>query len=110
MDEPALTVQLAWVAGDRVQRRDLVLPGVASGITLGQLRRLPAFLQALPPMADACGLAIFGQRRRDDEPVFDHDRLEFLPPLRVDPKVARQRRADHRRRTQAHDRWAPDRR
>jgi hypothetical protein len=44
-----------------------------------------------------------------DTPLHDGDRIELLPPLTVDPKVARQRRAEHRRRERGERRWAPDR-
>jgi putative ubiquitin-RnfH superfamily antitoxin RatB of RatAB toxin-antitoxin module len=42
--------------------------------------------------------------------LHEHDRIELLPGLRVDPKIARQRRAEHRRREKGERRWAPDRR
>jgi len=54
--------------------------------------------------------AIFGQRARATDRLQDHDRIELLPGLQVDPKVARQRRAEHRRRQKGERRWSPDRR
>ena len=48
----------------------------------------------------ACGadpedmaLGVFGRPIQADTPLRDGDRLEVYPPLRVDPKTARQRRA-----------------
>jgi putative ubiquitin-RnfH superfamily antitoxin RatB of RatAB toxin-antitoxin module len=48
----------------------------------------------------ACGahpenmaLGVFGRPVQADTPLRDGDRLEVYPPLRVDPKTARQRRA-----------------
>lgn len=54
--------------------------------------------------------AIFGQRARLGDLLHEHDRIELLPGLQVDPKIARQRRAEHRRREKGERRWAPDRR
>ena len=39
------------------------------------------------------GLAIFGRRVRETDPLEGGDRLELLRPLQIDPKDARRRRA-----------------
>lgn len=39
------------------------------------------------------GYAVFGERVEACRPLNDGDRLELLPPLRIDPKEARRRRA-----------------
>ncbi|MFM1987991.1 MAG: hypothetical protein RJA99_948 [Pseudomonadota bacterium] len=58
---------------------------------------------------DALTVAVLGRRAAPADPLHDRDRIELLPPLTVDPKVARQRRAEHRRRETGERRWAPDR-
>ena len=54
-------------------------------------------------------VAVYGRRVGLGEPLFDHDRVELLAPVVVDPKVARQRRAEHRRQERGERRWARDR-
>ena len=58
---------------------------------------------------DGLAIAVLGRVVAPDELVREHDRIELLPPLTVDPKVARQRRAEHARRLKGERRWAPDR-
>jgi putative ubiquitin-RnfH superfamily antitoxin RatB of RatAB toxin-antitoxin module len=58
---------------------------------------------------DGLAVAVFGRRVPPGEPLHDGDRIELLPPLRVDPMVARRRRAEHRRRETGERRWARDR-
>lgn len=45
------------------------------------------------PQDGISGHAVFGERVGGDAVLRDGDRLELLPPLRVDPKEARRRRA-----------------
>jgi putative ubiquitin-RnfH superfamily antitoxin RatB of RatAB toxin-antitoxin module len=54
-------------------------------------------------------VAVHGRAVGPQDRLHAHDRIELLPPLTVDPKVARQRRADHRRRLAGERRWTPDR-
>lgn len=54
-------------------------------------------------------VSIYGRRVGPDEPLHPHDRVELLAPVLVDPMVARQRRAEHRRREAGERRWARDR-
>lgn len=63
----------------------------------------------LPWEADSLGVACFGRRVSLTDPLHDGDRIELLPRVIVDPKIARQRRADHRRRLAGERRWTPDR-
>jgi putative ubiquitin-RnfH superfamily antitoxin RatB of RatAB toxin-antitoxin module len=44
--------------------------------------------------------SVFGKKRELTDRVGAGDRIELLPGLRVDPKIARRRRAVHRLRTQ----------
>jgi putative ubiquitin-RnfH superfamily antitoxin RatB of RatAB toxin-antitoxin module len=41
-------------------------------------------------------VGIFGKHLPLHHPLEDHDRVEIYAPLRVDPKIARRRRAAHR--------------
>lgn len=54
--------------------------------------------------------SVYGCARHLDEFVSAGDRLELLPPLKVDPKTARARRVEHRRRQASRSMWLPDRR
>jgi putative ubiquitin-RnfH superfamily antitoxin RatB of RatAB toxin-antitoxin module len=46
----------------------------------------------LPASPDACTLAVWGRKAAVDQPLREGDRLEWLRPLRVDPKLARRER------------------
>lgn len=47
------------------------------------------------------GVAVWGHPVAPDAPLREGDRVELLRPLAVDPKLARQRRVEHRRREDA---------
>jgi putative ubiquitin-RnfH superfamily antitoxin RatB of RatAB toxin-antitoxin module len=64
---------------------------------------------ALPWEGDLLGVACYGRRVALTDCLRDGDRIELLPRVIVDPKIARQRRADHRRRLAGERRWTPDR-
>jgi hypothetical protein len=110
-----LSVELVWIGVDPPLRIALELPpgttvaGAidASGIVarIAASGRVPA---GRGPLGDL-GIAVHGRLAAPQDPLHDHDRIELLPPLTVDPKVARQRRAEHRRRMTGERRWAPDR-
>jgi putative ubiquitin-RnfH superfamily antitoxin RatB of RatAB toxin-antitoxin module len=116
MDETTeLPIELVWIGADPPLRVFLRMPAdsrvaqaiAASGI-MAQIREsAPAPPQRDP--LDGVSIAVFGRPARPDDPLHAYDRIELLPPLKVDPKVARQRRADHRRRLAGERRWAPDR-
>jgi len=97
--EPS-TVRQALVASGWFDRMDDSTDGDAASIWRAlQSRRIDA------PWA----VAIYGRRVGLDEPLHAHDRVELLAPVLVDPMVARQRRAEHRRREAGERRWARDR-
>jgi putative ubiquitin-RnfH superfamily antitoxin RatB of RatAB toxin-antitoxin module len=61
------------------------------------LERLLALLQAhapgdVPSQPDTLTLAIWGRKVQPSRALRDGDRLEWLRPLRVDPKLARRER------------------
>jgi len=91
-----MRVEFAWIGkGGEVELRSLELP---EGATLGEALAAivePALRQALS--AGRLSAAVFGQVRSPGDPLYDGDRIELLEGLRVDPKVARQRRVAVRR-------------
>jgi putative ubiquitin-RnfH superfamily antitoxin RatB of RatAB toxin-antitoxin module len=110
-----LSVEVVWIGVDPPLRIGLTLPGgstVAAALAQGDVAARIRASGPLPPgqgPLDGLSVAVFGRPVGPDDPLHDHDRVELLPPLRVDPKVARQRRAEHRRRESGERRWAPDR-
>jgi len=51
--------------------------------------------------------AVFGRARGTGHRLAAGDRIELTGPLRVDPKVARERRVAHRRAAEPRSRWRP---
>lgn len=116
MDESTeLPIELVWIGTDPPLRAFLRMPAgsrvaqaiAASGI-VGQIRESVPASAHMGPL-DGVSIAVFGRPAGPDDLLHPYDRIELLPPLKVDPKVARQRRADHRRRLAGERRWAPDR-
>jgi putative ubiquitin-RnfH superfamily antitoxin RatB of RatAB toxin-antitoxin module len=114
-DEGALSIEVVWIGIDPPLRVALAgAPGTpvagaleASGIAARIAAAVPA-----PPGSgplDGLGVAVHGRLAAPGDGLHDHDRIELLPALTVDPKVARARRAEHRRRQTGERRWAPDR-
>jgi putative ubiquitin-RnfH superfamily antitoxin RatB of RatAB toxin-antitoxin module len=100
--EPPLRVALEVAPGTTVADA-LAASGIAARIAAGG--RVPAERGPLEGLA----IAVLGRPVAPGDRLYDHDRIELLPPLTVDPKVARQRRAEHRRKISGERRWAPDR-
>lgn len=119
--DEVIRVEICRLSDDRPLRQWVVLP--KSAVVAHALGACPelispaeaADLHALDEVGAAqwAGAAltasVYGQRARTTDPLLDQDRVELLPGLRVDPKVARQRRAEHRRREQGERRWDRDR-
>lgn len=115
-----MSIEVVWIGVDPPLRIAL---DVASGTTVAQALAASGMAQlirdwsvsglldasGLPWEADALGVACFGRRVTLADLLHDGDRIELLPRVIVDPKVARQRRADHRRRLAGERRWTPDR-
>ena len=108
------SLTLAWIdqgrAQSRVWRGPVAMPS-DDGFLLEVLLAEPTLLQALPEAirelvaAGRIACSVHGRRRGAGDRIKNGDRLELLPPLQVDPKLARQRRVDTRRRSKGRDRW-----
>jgi uncharacterized protein len=115
MAEGTLPIELVWIGVEPPVRlalrvpegttvaQALVLSGIAA--TVAASGRVPAGQGPL----EGLSVAVHGRAAAPQDRLHEHDRIELLPPLTVDPKVARQRRADHRRRLAGERRWTPDR-
>jgi putative ubiquitin-RnfH superfamily antitoxin RatB of RatAB toxin-antitoxin module len=110
-----LAIEIVWIGVEPPLRIALEL---APGATVGEALRAGGAAERIaalrPPCAgegalDGLAIAVLGRLAGLEERLADGDRIELLPPLTVDPKVARQRRAEHRRRASGERRWAPDR-
>ena len=104
-----LRVMLARAAGDDVRCDALELP---AGTTLGDALALAlrAGLLGADELraveAGSLATAVHGRSCSAAHLLRDGDRIELLGPLTVDPKVARQRRVEHRRAAQVRDKWS----
>jgi putative ubiquitin-RnfH superfamily antitoxin RatB of RatAB toxin-antitoxin module len=108
MAEPsaALAVEVCWIGVEPPLRIALSLP---VGSTVSQALEASGLADRVGSGLATLGVAVFGRTAAPGDLLHDGDRVELLPPLTVDPKVARQRRAEHRRRLSGERRWAPDR-
>jgi putative ubiquitin-RnfH superfamily antitoxin RatB of RatAB toxin-antitoxin module len=97
LDAPARVAQALQACPDLISAAQMQ--------ALADLDEVSAAIWAQAPLT----LSIFGQRARTTDVLQADDRIELLPGLRVDPKLARARRAEHRRRAQGERRWARDR-
>jgi uncharacterized protein len=117
MAEPAdvLAIEVCWIGADPPLRIALTVPAgstVARGLAdSGVGARIAAERPPAPGTGalDTLAVAVHGRLAAPTDPLHDGDRIELLPPLTVDPMVARQRRAEHRRRQAGERRWARDR-
>lgn len=100
-----IDIQIAWVAQAGVESRTLRVP---EGATLGQALVLARAQGLVPDEAfDQAATAVFGRARGTGHRLAAGDRIELTGPLRVDPKVARERRVAHRRAAEPRSRWRP---
>ncbi len=91
-----MQIELAWVAEDGSVSLEAI--ELAAGASLGEALAAienPRLREALG--AGRLSAAVFGQIRRPDEPLFEGDRIELVAALRIDAKIARQRRVATRR-------------
>jgi putative ubiquitin-RnfH superfamily antitoxin RatB of RatAB toxin-antitoxin module len=114
MAEATLSIEVVWVGVEPPVRLALRVPAgstVEQALAASGIARSVAAAGCVPgaqgPL-DALSVAVHGRAVGPQDRLHEHDRIELLPPLTVDPKVARQRRADHRRRLAGERRWTPD--
>ena len=100
-DDASIHVEFAWAEDGQVWLVGLRMP---AGSRLGEAvvraaadGRVPADRMRVATAA----VAIFGRLRKPDHVLSDGDRIDLPGPLRVDPKVARARRAASRARREA---------
>ncbi|HYF60453.1 MAG TPA: RnfH family protein [Burkholderiaceae bacterium] len=116
MAEPAapIAVEVCWIGSDPPTRVALSVPAGATVARALADSGIVARIAAAGGTPDGAGpldglsVAVLGRPARPDDPLHDGDRIELLPPLTVDPMVARARRAEHRRRERGERRWTPD--
>lgn len=117
MAEPgaALPIEVVWIGVEpplcvalEVPRGTTVAGALAASEIVARIAASGGVPAGQAPL-DGLAVAVLGRLAAPDDLVREHDRVELLPPLTVDPKVARQRRAEHARRLKGERRWAPDR-
>jgi putative ubiquitin-RnfH superfamily antitoxin RatB of RatAB toxin-antitoxin module len=80
------------------ETQTLIHLSVPAGTTLRDAIRASGIRDAHPTMdPDTQRIGVFGKLRDPADKVSDGDRVEIYRPLRVDPKVARQRRVNKAR-------------
>lgn len=93
------TILISVVASTNGQlwQRQLSLP---LGTTIAQAILAAGYLTDFSKNTlESISVGIFGKHYPNHHPLQDHDRVEIYAPLRVDPKIARRRRAAHREKT-----------
>jgi uncharacterized protein len=99
MDETdgSLVIEVCAVDGNGAHRQALRVP---AGTTVAGALAASGLLPA-----DGLMVALHGRRVPMDRVLQAGDRIELLGSLLVDPRLARQRRADKRRRESGDERW-----
>lgn len=92
----AVTIQITVVTmhEGNLWQRSLTLP---AGATIEHSLSASGYFSDFPTRSiEQLSVGIFGQHLPLHHALEDHDRVEIYVPLRVDPKIARRRRAAHR--------------
>jgi len=90
------TLQILVVAmhEGKLWQRSLTLP---DGATIEHSLNASGYFRDFPTSSiETLSVGIFGKHLPAHHLLEDHDRIEIYAPLRVDPKIARRRRAAHR--------------
>ena len=96
LDE-TICITVAASRDGQLWQRQLSLP---VGTTIAQSIIAAGYLTEFPEHSLASiSVGIFGKHYPNHQPLQNHDRVEIYAPLRVDPKIARRRRAAHREKT-----------
>lgn len=89
-----IRVAIVFCPDGTIWRRHLSLP---FGSTLWQALNASGFFYEFPSIpAESVSTGIYGKHMSFQHVLSDYDRIEIYSPLRVDPKIARRRRAAHR--------------
>ena len=90
-------ITVAASTDGKLWQRQLSLP---LGTTIAQSILASGYLADFPENTfESILVGVFGKHYPNHHPLQDHDRVEIYAPLRVDPKIARRRRAAHREKT-----------
>jgi uncharacterized protein len=108
-----LTIELCIVDGDGARLQRLLVPAgatvadalMACGMQEATGAGAGTGAGAVAGTVSGLAVALHGRRVPPDRVLRAGDRIELLAPLVVDPKLARQRRADKRRRESGDERW-----
>ena len=96
MKQPLYAVVVAYAGGDRQVLRGLE---IVPGSTLADAISASGLLRDFPEIDLAQNrVGIFGRLVRLDTPLREGDRVEIYRPLTADPKEARRRSVDSKRR------------
>ncbi|TKC78840.1 RnfH family protein [Trinickia terrae] len=91
-----LSVEVCYALAD-VQT--LIAVELPAGSTVRQAIEASGILEKHPGIdLSTQKVGVYGKVKPLDAPLADHDRVEIYRPLKVDPKMARQRRVDKTRR------------
>lgn len=95
--EETILITVAASRNGQLWLRKLSLP---AGTTIAQSIVAADYLADFPESTlESLSVGMFGKHYPPYHPLQDHDRVEIYAPLRVDPKIARRRRAAHREKT-----------
>jgi putative ubiquitin-RnfH superfamily antitoxin RatB of RatAB toxin-antitoxin module len=94
MNTVTIQIMVVTMHENKLWQRSLTLP---TGATIEHSLRISGYLRDFPSRSiEQLSVGVFGKHLPLHHPLEDHDRVEIYAPLRVDPKIARRRRAAHR--------------
>lgn len=92
-----ITITVVTMHEEKLWQRTVTLP---CGVTLEKSLRASGFFNDFPTRSILeLRIGAFGKHLPLHHLLHDQDRVEIYAPLRVDPKIARRRRAAHREKT-----------
>jgi putative ubiquitin-RnfH superfamily antitoxin RatB of RatAB toxin-antitoxin module len=92
-----ITITVVTTYEEKLWQRTVTLP---CGATLEESLHASGFFNDFPKRSiPELRIGVFGKHLPLHHLLHDQDRVEIYAPLRVDPKIARRRRAAHREKT-----------
>ena len=89
-----LRIEVVFSPDGKIWHRHLSVP---AGFSIAQALNACGIFTEFPELSfETVAVGIFGKHLSTQHILEDHDRIEIYSPLRVDPKIARRRRAAHR--------------